>query len=411
MTGQTISFNDPEVQRCPFEAYRQVHAQGPVYLDPRSGFYVVVDYDEIKRAASDPATFSSVTGQLLVKDAPYQARIDAIYREHGFMPVNALVVADPPLHTLHRSLVDKAFTAPRVKLMEDYLETLVDSVIDAFIERGEVEFYGDMALMVPNYVISDQLGLPREEFGRFKRWADAVVQEGDPDNGEERQVEITHIICELHQYLVDKVEQLKKAPEPKILSDLVHAEVDGRRLSMEEIVAIVSQILPAGSDTTVSAMASMMYRMVTTAGLEARLRADRELIPSYIEEVLRLDAPVQGLYRRATRDVEIGGVPIPEGAIVVLKFGAGNRDPEQFPDPDVLDPKRPNARRNLTFGYGAHYCVGNQLARSELRISLNRLLDRMQNFRLTRGEDGVEWMAHFFAYGPTRLEISFDAVG
>ncbi|MGE0668385.1 MAG: cytochrome P450 [Sphingomonadales bacterium] len=408
LSSTPISFSDPEVQRCPFAAYAEIRKQGPVYLDPRSGFYIVTGYAEIMKAAADPATFSNVTGQLMVKNAPYQARIDAIYREKGYMPVTALVAADPPVHTIHRALVDKVFTPTKVRRMEAYLEGVVDEMIDQVIDRGEVEFYFNLAVKIPNHVLSDQIGLPRERFADFKRWADAIVQENDPDNGEERQVELTHTICELQHFIVDRAEEYRVNPRECILSDLVHAEIDGRRLSIEEIIQIVEQMLPAGSDTTVGALASAMYRIVTTPGLEARLRADPALIPKFVEEVLRLDAPVQGLWRRATRATEIGGTPIPEGAIIVLRYGAGNRDPSVFPDPDVLDVERGNARRHFAFGSGAHFCVGNQLARGELRVAIAGILRRMGNLRLARGEDGVEWQTHFFAYGPSRLEIAFD---
>jgi cytochrome P450 len=406
--SEAISFSDPEVQRCPFAAYAQVRREGPVYLDPRNGFYIVTGYDEIRRAAADPATFSNVTGQLMVKNAPYQAKIDAIYREHGYLPVTALVAADPPIHTFHRALVDKVFTPTRVRAMERYLEGVVDEMIDAIVDDGEVEFYYALAVKIPNHVLSDQIGLPRERFADFKRWADAVVQENDPDNGEARQIELTHTICELQRFIAARAEEYRERPRPCILSDLVHAEVDGRRLSMAEIVQIVEQMLPAGSDTTVGALASAMYRIVTTPGLEDRLRADPALIPNFVEEVLRLDAPVQGLWRRATRDTEIGGTFIPEGALIVLRYGAGNRDPRVFADPDTLDVTRGNARKHFAFGSGTHFCVGNQLARGELRVALAGILRRMGNLRLARGEAGVEWQTHFFAFGPSRLEIAFD---
>jgi cytochrome P450 len=408
MTSEPISFSDPAVQRCPFAAYAEVRKDGPVYKDPRSGFYIVTGYEEIRKAAMDPATFSNVTGQLMVKNAPYQARIDAIYREQGYMPVTALVASDPPIHTIHRALVDKVFTPLRVKQMEAYLEGVVDEMIDEVIDDGQVEFYYNLAVKIPNHVLSDQIGLPRERYADFKRWADAVVQENDPDNGEERQVALTHTICELQHFIVEQVEKYRAEPRECILSDLVHAEVDGRRLSIEEIIQIVEQMLPAGSDTTVGALASAMHRIVTTPGLEARLRADVSLIPKFVEEVLRMDAPVQGLWRRATRDTVVGGTPIPKDAILVLRYGAGNRDPEVFPDPDRFDVERGNARKHFAFGVGAHFCVGNQLARGELRVAIAGILRRMSNLRLARGEHGIEWQTHFFAYGPSRLEIAFD---
>ena len=135
MTSDDISFIDPEVQRCPFAAYEQVRQDGPVYFDKSSGFYIVTGYDEIRKAAADTDTFSSMTGQLMVKDAPYQAKVDAIYDEHGVKPTTVLVIADPPLHTFHRSLLDKVFTLKRVRQMEVYLESVVDEMIDGFIDR------------------------------------------------------------------------------------------------------------------------------------------------------------------------------------------------------------------------------------------------------------------------------------
>jgi cytochrome P450 len=405
---QEISFSDPEIQRCPFAAYETIRSQGPVYFDKSNGFYIVTGYDDIRRAAMDTATFSSMTGQLLVKSAPYQERIDAIYREKGIMPVTALVVADPPVHTFHRSLVDKVFTVSSVKRMEEYLLSVVDEMIDQIIDQGQAEFYYDLAVKIPNHVLSDQIGLPRERFADFKRWADTIVQEADPDNGEERQVEITNTICELQQFIVERVEEYRATPRPCILNDLVHADVDGKRLSTAEIVQIVEQMLPAGSDTTVGALASAIHRIVTTPGLEDELRADPSLIPNFAEEVLRTAAPVQGLWRRATRDTEIGAFPIAKDSIIVLRFGAGNYDPEVFPEPERFDIRRHNARRHFAFGVGPHFCVGNLLARGEMRVTIERILQRMRNLRLTRGEDGVSWQTHFFAFGPNRLEISFD---
>lgn len=405
-----ISFNDPDIQRCPFAAYEEIRKAGPVYYDKSNGFYIVTGYDDIRKAAMDTKTFSSVTGQLLVKTAPYQERIDAIYRENGYLPVTALVVADPPIHSFHRSLVDKVFTVSSVKRMGAYLAGVVDEMIDQIIGSGAADFYYDLAVKIPNHVLSDQIGLPRERFADFKRWADAIVQEADPNNGEERQVEITHTICELQQFLVERIEEYRDVPRPCILNDLVHAEVNGKRLAIEEIIQIVEQMLPAGSDTTVGALASAMHRIATTPGLEDELRSDPSLIANFVEEVLRTAAPVQGLWRRATCDTEIGGVPIAKDSIIVLRFGAGNYDPAVFPDPDRFDIRRTNARRHFAFGVGPHFCVGNLLARGELRITIDRLLQRMKNLRLARGEAGVSWQAHFFAFGPSRLEIAFDPV-
>jgi cytochrome P450 len=407
---EKISFIDPEVMRCPFAAYTAVRGQGPVYFDESCGYYIVTGYNEVRKWAADTENLSNMTGLLLVKDAPYQPKIDAIYEKHGFLPVNTLTVSDPPLHTFHRSLVDKAFTASRVKQMEDYLQSIIDGMIDQFIGRGTCDFYADFAAKVPIHVIASQLGVALDDIDQFKAWSDAVIMESNPTNTEEQQAEITRTICELQQFIARKAEQFQKEPGNCLLSDLVHADDNGRKMSMRELVSIVLILLVAGNDSTSLAMTSTMHRLITTPGAEDKLRADPSRIPNFIEEVLRLEAPVQGLYRRALNPIRIADTDIPKGAIVVLRFGGANRDPGQFPNPDTLEMGRNNVRSHLTFGAGPHFCIGNQLSRGELRIAFTTLLNRARNFRMPGGEDSVGWMSHFLVYGPHKLNIAFDPI-
>lgn len=404
-----ISFIDEEVQRCPFAAYAAVREQGPVYYDESCGYYIVTGYDEVRKWAADTARLSNVTGLLLSFDSKsYQKTIDTIYETRGVLPMNTLTVSDPPLHTFHRSLVDKAFTVSRVRQMEDYLQSIVDGMIDTFIDRGTCDFYAEFAARVPILVIASQLGVELDDIDWFKDCSDAVIAESNPGNTEEQQIAITHKITELQSFIVRKIEEFQHRPADCLLSDLVHAEDDGRRMSMREMVSIILILLVAGNDSTALAMTSCMHRLATTPGLEDRLRADPAAIPGFIEEVLRLEAPVQGLYRRALTDIEIGGTAIPEGAIVVLRFGAANRDPLHFPDPEALDPARGNARSHLAFGAGPHFCLGNQLSRGELRIAFTTLLRRMHGIRLAEVAEPAAWMSHFLVYGPHKLLIAFD---
>jgi len=404
-----ISFIDEEVQRCPFAAYAAVRAQGPVYFDESCGYYIVTGYDEVRKWAADTDNLSNVTGLLLSFDSKsYQKKIDEIYETHGVLPMNTLTVSDPPLHTFHRSLVDKAFTASRVRQMEDYLQSTIDGMIDSFIARGECDFYADFAARVPIVVIASQLGVELGDLDWFKQCSDAVIAESNPGNTEEQQIAITYKITELQSFIARKIGEFQENPADCLLSDLVHADDNGRKMSLREMVSIILILLVAGNDSTALAMTSAMHRLVTTPGLEDELRADPAKIPNFIEEVLRLEAPVQGLYRRALDDIEIGGTAIPKGAIVVLRFGAANRDPAQFPDPDRLDAGRANARGHLAFGAGPHFCLGNQLSRGELRIAFTTLLKRMRNFRLADSAEPASWISHFLVYGPHRLQITFD---
>jgi cytochrome P450 len=410
MSAKPISFLDPEIQRCPFDAYQQVMKDGPVYFDASCGWYVVTAYDEVRKAAADPETFSSVTGQLLVKTGPEQDEINKIYEAEGFLPISTLVVSDPPIHSFHRSQVDKIFTISRVKKMEKYLRTVVDEMIGEIIDAGEAEFVGQFAMKIPTYIIADQLGVPRSKFATFKRWSEAVIRESNPTNTQEEQASITRTICELQNYMAEMIEKYRKTPNDSMLSGLVHAQDDGRYLTTVEILSMAVQILTAGNDTTTSAMSSAMFRMITNPGLEEKLRDNPDAIGNFIEEVLRYDAPVQGLWRRVTKDTRIGDTNIPEGALILLRYGASNHDGCQFADPDSFQPDRKNAKQHLTFGTGPHFCVGNQLARAELKATFGILLDRMKNFRLKGDDGGVTFNAHIFAYGVTHLDIEFDKI-
>jgi cytochrome P450 len=181
-------------------------------------------------------------------------------------------------------------------------------------------------------------------------------------------------------------------------------------MSDRELVSMVVILIAAGIDSTALALASAMYRLIETPALQDDLRANPDRLPNFIEEVLRLEAPVQGLYRRLLNDINIAGVDIPKGEVVVLRFGAANRDPAQFAEPDAMQPERKNARTHLTFGAGPHFCIGNQLSRGELRIAFNTLLRRMRNIRLADGEASASWVSHFLVYGPYRLDIAFDRI-
>jgi cytochrome P450 len=405
-----VSFIDEEVQRCPFAAYAAVREAGPVYYDESCGYYIVIGYDEVRKWAADTQNLSNVTGLLLSFDSKtYQKTIDEIYETHGILPMNTLTVSDPPLHTFHRSLVDKAFTAARVRQMEDYLQSIIDGMIDSFIGKSECDFYAEFAARVPILVIASQLGVELDDIDWFKECSDAVIAESNPGNTEQEQIAITWKITELQNFIAGKIKEFQERPADCLLSDLVHADDNGRQMSMREMVSIVLILLVAGNDSTALAMTSCMHRLVTTPGLQDALRADPAKIPNFIEEVLRLEAPVQGLYRRALADIEIGGMPIQKGAIVVLRFGAANRDPAQFPDPGALEAARGNARSHLTFGAGPHFCLGNQLSRGELRIAFATLLKRLRDIRLADTGEPAEWMSHFLVYGPHRLQIAFEA--
>ena len=411
MNVNEISFMDPKIQLCPFPAYKAVREAGKVFVDPATGWYFITDYDLVRTLTADTTNLSSFTGILMCKQkSAVQDKLDRIYGEEGYMPIPLLVVGDPPEHKFHRSFVERAFTAARVKKLEAYLEGVVDAMIDKCIDKAEIEFRSEIAGIVPQIVIADLLGMERDDLPKLKFWTDAVIANQDQSNSEERQLELAHHICELHRYAVAKVAQYREKPAECLLSDFANTQVDGRHLTNQEVAALCEQVMAGGNDSSANAIANAIVRLVEEPGLQDTLRDNPDLIPKFVEENLRLDAPVQGLFREPKHDMEIAGVKIPKGSVVVLKWGAANRDPAQFPNPDAVDLQRTNAIRHMTFGNGAHVCVGNQLARGEIRIVVSKLLHRMKNIRFSRGADSVLRDAHFFAWGPRAVYIAFDRI-
>jgi cytochrome P450 len=405
-----IDFTDRTTQACPFAAYAAINGQGGIYLDKSTGFYIVTGYDLVKRLARDNRELSNQSGLIGVRREPWQDELDAIYAERGVELRDVLVSADPPEHNFQRSLIDKVFNPARVGRMTDYLEGIIDKYIDAFPDHGEVDFHSAVSLMVPMTVIADQLGVPHsaEDMGMFKRWSDAVVLRSEPGVPRENQIQYANDICDLQQFIMKTADECRATPNDTLLSDLVHADVNGRMLTIEELVSMVIIILVAGNETTTSAISSGMERLLTEPGLQARLRADPALIPAFVEEVLRIDAPLQGLFRRAVIDMEIGGMQVPANAILVLKWGGANHDCKRFSNPEEFDLERPNLTQHLTFGSGPHFCVGNQLARSEIRLVFEHMLIRTSDIRAAKRPDQSVRQPHYTTFGFRQLWIELD---
>ena len=404
------SFTDPEVQRCPFKAYESMRQDGPVYLEPETGFYHILDYKHVQLLAADKRRLSNDADVMTRKPGYDYDEIDAIIRDNGLPIISVLVEGDDPDHAFHRSLVNSAFFPGRVRQMEEFIATMTEELIDGFSNKGEVELMEEFAVKLPMSIIADQLGVPREDLPMFKKWSDARVARAEPGISQERFAELTYDFCKLQMYVDDKAKEYREYPGNCILSDLVHADVNGRTLTREEIAAIATVLIVAGNETTTTALCHAMLRIAKTPGLESRLRDDESLLPQFIEEVLRLDAPLQSLFRRALEDIDVEGTVIPAGSTVVLKWGAANRDQTKFADPDVLDLERKNAKHHLTFGYGPHSCIGNQLARSEMRIAIAALLRRAKNWHLPSGDASAVQHPHYFVYGFSSLTLGFEPI-
>lgn len=403
-----ITFTDPETRKCPFPAYHALREEHPVYKDPVSGNYVLTRYEDVRKAVMNNKTLSCKTGVIQTRKSSVSDQVDKIFRETGYLPMDTLVTNDPPSHKMYRTLVDKAFTRAKVQGLEPQIEISTNELIDKFIDKPEVEFFDEFAMRLPLTVFTDILGVTDKDLDKFKRWNDLSLESSNPALDPQRELEIVPVVTELHRYLAKNVERVRAAPDDSLLSTIVHADVDGRTLDMRELISILFLLFLAGGETTANAIAGGMKILIERPELADEIREDDAKLDAFVEETLRIMAPATVMFRRVTEDMEIGGVAIPEGAIIETRFGAANLDPTVFPDPETLDLDRANMSKHLTFGAGIHMCIGNQLARGEMRIAFKALVTRMKNFRASRGEDSYDYTTTYVAFGLKQLWMSFD---
>jgi cytochrome P450 len=311
---------------------------------------------------------------------------------------------DPPRHRQLRSLITQAFSARTIAQMAPQIERIVDELIDRVQARGEMDWMSDMANPLPVMVISDMLGLPREEWRQFKAWTDALMS-FNPAMVQAQQ----HFI----PYFVEAIEERRKAPGNDILSLLITAEVDGERLSFPDLMSFCFTLFIAGNITTTNSLGNAILCFDQHPEELERLRQHPELIPSAVEEVLRAMPPGRvgpnGILdgRTATTDVQLGDQLIREGDRVLTVSLSNNYDESQFSDPERFDiGRQPN--HHLSFGYGIHFCIGAPLARLEMKVALSKMLQRLPELHLLHDEP-LHVVDSRIMFGPKRLPVAFQA--
>jgi cytochrome P450 len=379
------SLLDPEVQEDPYEYYRALREQAPVYRMPDGGAYVLSRYRDVQWAMSHPELYSI---DLLGKAgfSMFQhAEAREVLERHG-IPRNTKLSTDPPEHKGYRGIVNASFTAGRVNASTPFVRGVIDELVDGLAGGGVRDFLREFASPLPVRVIANRLGLPPEDVPRIKVWSDAWVEPLGYACTREREVEIAWLGVELQRYLAEKFAEKRRSPGEDILSDLVQGRLPGGQpLSEAEAMGLAEHMLVGGHETITSALTAGLLLWIDHPEVLRELRADPSLVRNFVEEALRLESPSQGFFRYALRDSELHGVKIPAGSMVHLRFAAANRDPDQFPDPDRLDLRRPNPGAHLAFGQGEHHCLGAPLARLELNQAFRALLERFAGFRLAPG--------------------------
>ena len=397
---------EPRQRECPFDLYSRARAEMPIFYSERFDLWVVTRYPDIVAILKDPVRFSSA--QSLAVDAAVPPEVQAVL-DTGYAPTPTMVTADPPVHTRFRELVGRAFTSRRVALMEPRMREIAHGLVDRFYRAGRADIVRQFAYPLPMEVIAEILGVPSAEMDSFKRWSDDMSARFGP-LPLERHVECARSEVEFQHYFAEQLERRRREPRGDFLTALLDARVKGEApLSMPEMLSILKQLLIGGNETSTNLIGSMMLLLMNNRDQYEALMADRGLEENAVEEALRLDSPVQGLFRTATQDVEIGGVAIPRGAHLELLYASGNRDGDRFGEPDRFDLRRPDSSNHMAFGFGIHFCIGAPLARYEGRVALDVLLDRLPRMRLAEGQR-LEHHPHFFLRGLKRLELEWDVI-
>ncbi|WP_156680865.1 cytochrome P450 [Sphingomonas profundi] len=398
----------PAVQQCPYPAYDWLVREAPVYRDDGIGMVLLTGYAAMREVLRDPATYSNDIDWMALRPGGVPAASRALIAAEGFHEHPTLSRLDDPLHRQKRALVDKVFAASRIRKMGDEVDRIAHRLIDAFAGDGGCEFVSAFAVPLPCIIIASQIGVPEEDINLFRHWSDAIMARIGNMLSDEEDLAATRVTVEAQLYLKAIIDRRRADPRDDIISDLIREPLeDDRLLDDAEIIALLSEILVGGNETTTSAIASGMRILIEQDGLAARLRADPDAMRNFVEEVLRLETPIQGLYRICTRDVVLDGVALAKGTAINVRWAAANRDPAVFACPAEIDLNRRNAGAHMTFGSGIHHCLGAALARLEMTASFRALVDRLDDIAYPADFAGPQYLPSFLQRSIELLPITF----
>ncbi len=405
-----------EILANPYPFYRALREEAPIYREPDYGVFLLSRYEDILEVNAQPETFSSI----LVANAPYTdppAPLDELAEWRDAQPFSDKILSnDPPDHTRHKRLINRFFTPRHVAALEPRVREITNEIIDAFIDRGEVEFVTEFSHMLPRLVVGELIGLPAEDHDYFRQYfmgrlAAMAKAAEDPSGSYQRQEETREEITEnefLTDYFMEAMAERRKRPHGDIMSDLAAATFDdtGEPPPLESLVSMITLLYAAGGDAnTPELMTNSMLVLLRQPEAQQALRDDPSLAGGFIEEVLRYDTPVPGVFRIALRDTSVGGVAVKRGEKLMVIYGSGNHDAEKFENGEAFDLERERTCPHLGFGHGVHYCPGAGLARQEGRVAVQELLRRMGDIRMIEGDP--PYVPSVIQRIPIRLMLGF----
>lgn len=388
----------------PFPLYSKARDNAPVMYSPAIGHFLVFRHDDVTRVLDDPDTFSSAASVPAIHEVNPPEVLGAMDGVIGFGRWPML--SDLPEHDIVRTVANRIFRGPRINALQPRMAELAHESLDRLMAAGDgAEFVWDFADPYVRSVLCTVVGLPVEDADRVRRWSDDFVTLLTPLASVDDKLAAAGRMRDYDRYVLDLLDEKRAHPADDMMSDLVRMDdLPTTPLPTTDLVTFFRGLWVAGVDTTRDGISSTVLSVLTDRRHWERAVADPATVTELFEETLRRDAPHRGLARVTTKDTEVGGVPLPAGSRLLLLFGSANRDGARFPEPDTFAPGRPNVREHLAFGQGIHLCVGAHLARTEGRIALAALAERMPGLRLATGAVPA-YIPSFWFRGLSRLDV------
>jgi cytochrome P450 len=385
---------DPSMLADPYPHYARLVTGPPRFLANGLPIVMVARYRDVVTVLRDHANFSSSIPRNMIPSGA-----------DPFGGAPTMPFSDPPVHSRLRRMVARDFSPRRIAAMESHIAEVTRDLLDANARGRTFDLMSAFADQLPVVIIAEMLGVPTQDRERFRTWSDIIASNSVTTPGMPAAPIVVEAVAALREYFTDAIVRRRSGRGGDLISALVAAHEDAEALSTDELIAFVVLLLIAGNETTTNLIGNGLLALARNPHQYERLRMDRTLIRSAVEEMLRYDSPVQTLMRFATRDIEIGGTAIAAGNVVATMFGAANRDPAQFPDPDRFDVGRtPND--HVAFGEGIHFCLGAPLARLEARIAIEAIVDRFATVALAEPYAELAYRGSFITRGLKRLPLT-----
>lgn len=387
---------DPAVKDNPYPYYAYLREHAPVYQVEGMGCWAISRYADVDFVLKNPKLFSS------------EILFTALLGDMNPVPeAPSLIASDPPVHTRMRKLINKAFTPRLINSLGPRVREITLDLLQQVMEPNAFDLVHDLSSPLPVILIAEMLGVEPDRRDDFKRWSDDIVSAANRMYSPEEEQRIRKSIDEFRTYFQETIEARRKAPREDLITGLVKAEEEDQVLTSGEVLGLAVLLLVAGNETTTNLLGNTMLALLSHPDQLAKVQADRALIPNTVEEALRYDGPVQGIFRQAVEDIDLAGTTIPAGSMVLPLFASANHDATKFPDPERFDVTR-LIDSHLAFGFGIHFCLGAQLARIETQIALEELFSHFRAF--TRTEETLTRVDSFFLRGLKTFPLQVEAV-